>query len=155
VVGDLDRIEEIVTNLAINALKFSGGRPITIGLRHGGIDRQPPWHRVVPEPGADAAPTSYVEVCVTDRGEGIRADDLRRLFVAFQQLDGSSTRRRGGTGLGLAISARLAAAMHGHIAVNSTPGVGSTFALLLPAAPQTAARPGIDGVGQRVSLTAA
>lgn len=134
VLGDLGRIEEIVTNLAINALKFSGGRPITLALAHGAIDRSPPWQRVVPEPDSQAASRTYVEVSVTDRGEGILSENLRHLFVAFRQLDGSSTRRQGGTGLGLAISARLAAAMQGHIAVRSVPGMGSTFALLLPAA---------------------
>ena len=67
-------------------------------------------------------------------GKAAIDDELRRLFVAFHQLDGSSSRRYEGTGIGLVLSARLAAAMRGHIAVRSTPGVGSTFALLLPAA---------------------
>jgi signal transduction histidine kinase len=134
VVGDPARVEEIVTNLASNALKFSGGQPITLALRPGGLEREPPWHRVVPEPDREAAAARFVEVAVIDRGEGIALEDLHRLFVAFQQLDGSSTRRQGGTGLGLAISARLAEAMRGHIAVRSVSGTGSTFALLLPAA---------------------
>jgi signal transduction histidine kinase len=69
---------------------------------------------------------------VIDTGVGIRREDLRQLFVAFRQLDGSSTRKHEGTGLGLAISARLAASMGGHVAVRSEPGAGSTFALLLP-----------------------
>jgi signal transduction histidine kinase len=91
-----------------------------------------PWQRVVPDPGPDARGREYAEIDVVDTGVGIRPEDLRRLFVAFLQLDGSSTRRHEGTGLGLAISARLAASMGGHIAVRSTPGQGSTFALLLP-----------------------
>jgi len=135
VAGDAERVEEIITNLAANALKFSGGRPITITATRTTIDAAP-WDRIVPDPGPSPAP-GYAEVAVVDRGEGIRSEDLRRLFVAFQQLDGSSTRRQGGTGLGLAISARLASAMGGHIAVRSTPGVGSTFAFLAPlAAPE-------------------
>jgi len=95
---------------------------------------EPAWDRVVPEPGPDTKGQAYLEIAVDDRGGGIRREELRRLFVAFQQLDGSSSRRHEGTGIGLALSARLAAAMRGHIAVRSTPGVGSTFALLLPAA---------------------
>src|SRR5262249_55246365 len=91
------------------------------------------WDRIVPDPGLIATP-EYAQVAVVDRGDGIRREDLRRLFVAFQQLDGSSTRRQGGTGPGLAVSARLGAAMNGHIAVRSTPGRGSTFAFLLPLA---------------------
>lgn len=129
--GDAGRVEEIVANLASNALKFSGGRPVQIELRRAGLHATP-WQRVVPDPGPDARGLEYVHVEVRDTGVGIRAEDLRRIFVAFLQLDGSSTRRHEGTGLGLAISARLAAAMGGHIAVRSLPGQGSTFALLLP-----------------------
>jgi signal transduction histidine kinase len=129
--GDPERIEEIVTNLAANALKFSAGNPVQLMLRHGSLRPPALWQRVVPVPAADAA-ADFAEISVNDGGAGIERRDLHRLFVAFQQLDGSSTRRQGGTGLGLAISARLAAAMGGHIAVRSTPGGGSTFALLLP-----------------------
>jgi signal transduction histidine kinase len=135
VLGDPARIEEIVTNLAANALKFSEGHPVTLSLKPGVIYGEPAWQRLVPDPGPDAEAGAWVEIGVTDRGVGIHGEDLRRLFVAFQQLDGSSTRRQGGTGLGLAISARLAAAMHGHIAVRSAPGAGSTFSLFLPVLP--------------------
>jgi signal transduction histidine kinase len=131
VLGDAGRVEEIVTNLAANALKFSGGRPIQLALRVDSLHATA-WQRVVPDPGPDARGREYAEIDVTDTGVGIKAEDLRRLFVAFLQLDGTSTRRHEGTGLGLAISARLAATMGGHIAVKSTPGQGSTFALLLP-----------------------
>jgi signal transduction histidine kinase len=131
VLGDAGRVEEIVSNLAANALKFSRGRPIRLTLRIGMLHATP-WQRIVPDPGPDARGRAYAEIHITDTGVGIRAEDLRRIFVAFLQLDGSSTRRHEGTGLGLAISARLAASMGGHIAVRSTPGQGSTFAFLLP-----------------------
>jgi signal transduction histidine kinase len=131
VLGDAGRVEEIISNLATNALKFSGGRPIGLEIRIETLQATP-WQRVVPDPGPEARGREYAQIHVTDSGVGIRAEDLRRLFVAFLQLDGTSTRRHEGTGLGLAISSRLAAAMGGHIAVRSTPGQGSTFALLLP-----------------------
>jgi signal transduction histidine kinase len=143
IIGDRGRIEEILSNLAANALKCSRNQPIAIRLGPGSIDGAPPWDRVVPDPGPEARTRRYAEVAVVDCGEGIRLEDLRRLFVAFRQLDGSSTRRHGGTGLGLAISARLAAAMHGYVAVRSVPGTGSTFALLLPLADSADA--GTDG----------
>jgi signal transduction histidine kinase len=137
-IGDGARVEEILTNLASNALKFSAGHPVTLRVTTGAIDEEPGWNRIIPDPGMDATGRTYVRVAVIDRGTGIRPEDLRRLFVAFRQLDGSSTRRHGGTGLGLAISARLAAAMHAHIAVRSRVGDGSTFALVAPlAAPTT------------------
>jgi len=132
--GDAGRIEEIVANLAANALKFSSGRPVELALRVGSLDPVA-WQRIVPEPGPDARHRRYAEIAVRDGGVGIRSEDLRRLFVAFLQLDGSSTRRHEGTGLGLAISARLARNMGGHIAVHSVPGEGSTFALFLPVDP--------------------
>jgi signal transduction histidine kinase len=152
VLGDAGCVEEIVSNLAANALKFSGGRPINLTLRTSPLHATP-WQRVVPDPGPDARGRDYAEINVTDAGVGIKSEDLRRLFVAFLQLDGSSTRRHEGTGLGLAISARLAAGMGGHIAVRSTPGHGSTFALLLPI---EAARPAvaIDERHEPASLSA-
>ncbi len=138
VLGDAGRVEEIVANLAANALKFSGGRPISLTLRVGQLDTGH-WQRIVPDPGPGAIGRRYSEIAVRDSGTGIRPEDLRRLFVAFLQLDGSSTRRHEGTGLGLAISAKLAATMGGHIAVHSMPGRGSTFSLFLPIDPATAA----------------
>ncbi len=135
VTGDPERIQEIVTNLAANALKFSSGRPIQLSLSRSTLAVDQSWQRVVPA-AAEARAADFAEISVTDSGIGIDHRNLERLFVAFQQLDGSSTRSQGGTGLGLAISAGLAAAMNGHIAVRSTPGRGSTFALLLPVVPK-------------------
>lgn len=134
VMGDPARIEEIVTNLASNALKFSEGQPVSLTVKPGTVSHTTGWQRLIPDPGPDAEVGTWAEIAVRDRGRGIQSEDLGRLFVAFQQLDGSSTRRQGGTGLGLAISARLVAAMRGHIAVRSTVGGGSTFAVLLPVA---------------------
>ena len=153
VLGDAGRVEEIVSNLAANALKFSGGRPIHLALRIGTLQATP-WQRIVPDPGPDARSLQYAEIHVSDKGVGIREEDLRRIFVAFLQLDGSSTRRHEGTGLGLTISARLAATMGGHIAVRSTPGQGSTFALLLPIEPGLPVGQAEEGDQHLTSLSA-
>jgi len=69
---------------------------------------------------------------VTNTGIGIAKDNLERLFQPFAQLDAGLTRRHGGTGLGLYISRRLAELLGGRIEVESEPGKGTRFALVLP-----------------------
>jgi signal transduction histidine kinase len=80
---------------------------------------------------------SVATVRVTDQGEGIRREDMPKLFKKFSQLDSKSTRKAGGTGLGLAISRGLIEAHGGAIWAESEPGQGSTFAFTLPLIPQT------------------
>jgi signal transduction histidine kinase/CheY-like chemotaxis protein len=109
--GDPLRLGQILLNLAGNAVKFTQAGSITIRVR------------LVEEGPSDV----LLRFEVRDTGIGIAAEEQNRVFHAFEQADGSMTRRYGGTGLGLAISKRLAHLMAGDIGVESTPGQGSTF----------------------------
>jgi protein-histidine pros-kinase len=110
---DPSRLKQVLYNLFSNALKFTpdGGR-VAVSIAAEGDDR--------------------FRLDVEDTGIGIRADDLPRLFAEFQQLDASAGKKYQGTGLGLALTKRLVQGLGGEIEVKSTPGLGSTFSVLLP-----------------------
>jgi CheY-like chemotaxis protein len=111
--GDPLRLGQILLNLAGNAVKFTDAGSISVRVR-------------VEELGGEEL---RLQIDVKDTGIGIAAEDQKRLFTAFEQADGSMTRKYGGTGLGLAISRRLARMMGGDIEVSSRPGAGSSFRL--------------------------
>ncbi len=117
VLADGRMVRQVLLNLVGNALKYTV---------EGFVRVDATWH-------AASAGDGELRISVRDSGIGISRDALDRLFTEFTQLDTSTTRRFGGTGLGLAISLRLAHLMGGAIAVDSTPGNGSTFMLTLPA----------------------
>jgi signal transduction histidine kinase/ActR/RegA family two-component response regulator len=109
--GDAQRLRQVLLNLAGNAVKFTDVGSVCISVSQ-----------------VQAAHDELLlRFEVRDTGLGISPDDLGRLFKEFAQVDNSSTRLRGGTGLGLAICKRLVEAMRGEIGVESVPGVGSTF----------------------------
>ena len=115
---DNQRLRQILHNLLSNAVKFTerGGVELHIGL-------------------ADLRAGSQEQglaFSVSDTGIGISADNLEIIFGAFQQGDGTTSRRYGGTGLGLAICRELATQLGGLITARSAPGKGSTFTLCLP-----------------------
>ncbi len=125
--GDLGKIEQVVNNLVGNAIKFTQGGGVTVRLR---AAPAPASVALRPGTGPDA-----LCIEVEDTGVGIPADKIDRIFVAFEQIDGSASRQFGGTGLGLTIARRLATLMGGDITVESRYGEGSQFRLWLPLVP--------------------
>ncbi|HEY3492905.1 MAG TPA: ATP-binding protein [Solirubrobacterales bacterium] len=121
VIGDHGRTRQVLLNLLSNAVKFTPQGEVSVALSVQPLDDG----------------RFEVRFAVTDTGIGISSRDLERLFVPFQQLDGSASRRYGGAGLGLAISKRLAELMGGEIRAESTPGQGSTFLFTLPQSNET------------------
>lgn len=111
IVSDAQRLGQILRNLLSNAFKFTDEGGVTLSLR-------------------DAA--GAICFTVADTGVGIPEDKLNLIFEAFQQTDGTTSRRYGGTGLGLSISRELAHLLGGDLRVESEPREGSRFSLRLP-----------------------
>ena len=127
--ADPVRLRQILFNLAENAIKFSphGGR-ITLGVRATEVegDADPMGFVLM------AAPRRALELWVSDEGRGIPEHEREKIFDAFYQIDGSSTREHGGTGLGLSIVKRLVSAHGGQVWVESEAGRGATFRFTVP-----------------------
>jgi signal transduction histidine kinase/CheY-like chemotaxis protein len=123
ITGDPVRINQVISNLINNALKFTQSGSVELDV------------------GPDPKDASRLRFSVTDTGIGIRSDKLADIFGAFTQADQSTTRRFGGTGLGLAISKRLIEAMGGELTVTSVFGEGSTFAFSIPSGESVQADP--------------
>jgi Amt family ammonium transporter len=123
--ADLTKVRQNLFNLLSNAAKFTQQGTITVT-----VQRQAAASNVVPAEGI--LPVNSVLFTVSDTGIGMTAEQRSRLFQAFTQADPSTTRKFGGTGLGLAIVQRFCQMMGGDISVDSAPGQGSTFKMLLP-----------------------
>ncbi|MGL4488594.1 MAG: ATP-binding protein, partial [Rhizobiaceae bacterium] len=135
-IGDATRLNQVITNLVNNALKFTEKGGVTIGVS----SRQS-------EKGL------LLEIKVTDTGIGIAADKLELVFERFTQADQSITRRFGGTGLGLAISRRLVEAMGGDISVKSREGFGSSFTFDVVVDAEENTRPTNILTGSRIKIS--
>jgi len=110
-VGDVERLRQIIVNLLANALKFTD---------HGSLRFTVRLHSYLNN-------TAYLRFEASDTGMGIPVDKQYRIFKPFSQVDGTMTRRHGGTGLGLSICKRLVEAMNGEIGFDSEVGRGSIF----------------------------
>jgi len=119
VVGDYERLRQIVVNIMSNAIKFTPSGEVVLRVENKSFHED----KVV------------LHFSISDSGIGIPHERLDKIFQPFEQVDATTTRKFGGTGLGLAISHRIISRLSGLISFESVPGVGTTFTVELPAAP--------------------
>ncbi|WP_246281507.1 HAMP domain-containing protein [Fodinicola acaciae] len=134
-VTDDQRLRQVLRNLLSNAVKFTESGRVELRVRRADAAELPA-----------AAERPHVVFSVIDTGVGIAEENLVSIFDAFQQADGTTSRRYGGTGLGLNISRQIAGLLGGEIRAESELGKGSTFSLYLPVEVGWAQPAGVTGV---------
>ncbi|MBN1456938.1 MAG: response regulator [Sedimentisphaerales bacterium] len=127
VYSDPVRLRQCLINLVNNAIKFTEQGHVYLNVSVEEYDQK-----------------QYVRFDVEDTGIGIKEDKLEQIFNAFSQANESTTRKYGGTGLGLAITKQLTELLGGELSVNSTPGKGSTFSIIIPTGMDKNATEGYD-----------
>jgi HAMP domain-containing protein/CheY-like chemotaxis protein/signal transduction histidine kinase len=123
---DGQRLEQVLKNLLSNAVKFTERGSVSLTIRRAVTSRRFATRAL------DKSEGGVVAFEVRDTGIGVPKEKQQLIFEAFQQADGTTSRRFGGTGLGLTISREMARLLGGEIRVESAPGQGSTFTLFLP-----------------------
>ena len=147
---DREKLEKIITNLLSNAFKFTpkgGNVSVAVSVIQGNIHLNRPSKGVIKkstlepdikksslERGQRGAfpSTRYIQITVRDTGIGIAADRLEKIFDRFYQIDDSVKREQEGAGIGLSLTKELVELHHGEISVESEPGQGTSFTVLLP-----------------------
>lgn len=128
IVGDADELALMIRNLVLNSITYGReGTLVRVALRACEAPPELPWA----EDGA-------VAVAITDESDGIAPEHIARLTERFYRVDKGRSRKAGGTGLGLAIVKHVVSRHRGLLAIESTPGVGSSFTVYIPAAGETA-----------------
>lgn len=133
VIGDSDRLRQILTNLVSNAVKFTPAGRVHLTVHRADSEERP----------------NLLRFTVEDTGIGVPEEKREIIFEPFRQADGSTTRKFGGTGLGLSICARLIAQMKGELSLTSEAGRGSTFSFVIPLPELTSPQERRDGLDQR------